>query len=219
MKWPILYFITAVAGVVLPHLGAQPQREVNGNILVSSDLPALRMEVSPEFDYVGSFDFTLKGIAYGTRYIFVEADSDRQVKRLVIAQFEGFLPNNDHTYGYNLSSAEPMAGYPFRGNPYAYSNQAAEKNAPDAEAAKTVRFLRKKGYRFADIWRMYRWLTVPDKAKRHELILFYVEPEPDPTKTIDDFYAGDKETDYWKGFYPGLEQRARKAWTLKPLDP
>ena len=63
---------------------------------------------------------------------------------------------------------------------------------------------------------MYRWLTVPDAAKRNELILFYVEPEPDPGKTIEDFYHNDQQTAYWTNFYKGLVRRARKAWTLEP---
>ena len=112
-----------------------------------------------------------------------------------------------------------MAGYRFRGNPYAFSNDYEVTHNPKNEAALTVRFLREKGYTFDDIWRMYRWLTVPDAAKRHELILFYVEPEPDAAKTVADFYGSDdRETPYWKGFIGGLEKRARKAWTLSTLD-
>lgn len=197
---------------------AHPSREVRGQVIFSKALPAIEIHVAEGFTFVGAFDFKIRDAASGTRYIFADADENFQIRRLIIAQFEAFLPDSGQTYRYDLSSGELMAGYRFRGNPYAFSNLEAKTRNPEGEAACTARFLAAKGFRFNDLWRMYRWLTVPDQSKRHELILFYVEPEPDPAKTIGDFYtpAGLMKP-YWDALARTMKDASRNAWTLKPL--
>ncbi|MBX2818622.1 MAG: hypothetical protein KTR29_03040 [Rhodothermaceae bacterium] len=90
-----------------------PERSVHNNILVSSDLPDIRVAVDPEFTYVGRFDFFIRDVAYGERFVFVDAEN-KKVQRLFIFQFEGFLPTNTMTYNYNFSQAEEIGGFRFQ---------------------------------------------------------------------------------------------------------
>ena len=112
----------AFAQIVPPPM---PARSVENNVLYSEDLPAIRVRVDSAFRYVGKFDFVLKEIAYGERYVFAD-DKDGRIERLFIFQFEGFLPNNDHTYNYNFDQAELIEGFKFRQNTWAYGNRAGE---------------------------------------------------------------------------------------------
>ena len=51
--------------------------------------------------------------------VFVDAE-ESTIKRLLIVQFEGFLPAVDEYYRYNLSASPVVANYPFRSNAYAF---------------------------------------------------------------------------------------------------
>lgn len=197
--------------------GAAQERSVKGRTLTSDRLPRIEVTVDKGFRYVGKFDFVLKEIAKGERFVFVDADRSNKIKRLFIAQFEGFLPGLPNTYNYKFDNAELMAGQKFRQNTYAFSNSAAERENPNAEAALTVKFLRENGYELEDELMMSRFLTVPDKERRHELILFYMENVSTTGKKVDDFYSGDSETAVWREISVGLTARSRKAFKVSEL--
>jgi len=197
--------------------GGAQTRKVKGQTLISRDLPRIAVHVDKEFRYVGKFDFILKEIAKGERFVFVDADRNKKILRLFIAQFEGFLPGKPNTYNYSFDRAEIMAGQKFRQNTYAYSNVEAERENPTAEAALTAKFLRGRGFEVEDELMMSRFLTVPDAERRNELILFYLENVSKTGKTILDFYSGDSETDIWKEVSIGLTARSRNSFKLSSI--
>lgn len=193
---------------------AQPERIVQDNVLTSSALPKTSIQVDRAFSYVGKFDFTIRDIAYGERHVFVDAQ-DKKVNRLFIFQFEGFLPNNEHTYRYTFTDAEVIAGFRFRQNTWAYSNAMSAKENPAGEGPLTAAFLRAKGYELEDELMMSRFLMVPDKAKRNELILFYLENASPTGHTITSFYdEKDEPTPHWRELSVGLTERSRKAFEI-----
>jgi len=192
-------------------------RKVDGRVLTSQELPRIKVTINKDFEYVGKIDFILKDIAKGERYIFVDVDRSRKIRRLFIAQFEEFLPGLSQTYNYNFDKAELIAGHKFRQNTYAFSNAAAEQENPNAEAALTVKFLRERGYKLEDELMMSRFLTVPDAERKHELILFYMENASSTGKTISDFYSGDNDTAVWREISIGLTARSRKAFKVSEL--
>ncbi|MDQ3855682.1 MAG: hypothetical protein M3281_04720, partial [Chloroflexota bacterium] len=71
-----------------------PSRVVEANRIVSLALPSVRITIDPGFTYVGGPCFLLYGIACAEQHLFVIADKERTVRRLVWVQFEGFLPDN-----------------------------------------------------------------------------------------------------------------------------
>ncbi len=192
----------------------QPERTVKDNILISTALPEIRVQVADAFVYLGKFEFTIKGIAYGERHVFID-ESDGKVERLFIFQFEGFLPDNTHTYNYSFAQAETLGGYRFRQNTWAYSNAESELKNPKGEGALTARFVRSKGFELEDELMMSRFLMVPDEARRHEMILFYLENASSTGRAISSFYdEQDKPTSHWRAISEGLTARSRSSFEI-----
>lgn len=192
----------------------QPERFVEDNVLHSTALPQIRVQVADEFTYLGKFEFTLKEMAYGERHVFVD-ESDGKVQRLFIFQFEGFLPDNEYTYNYDFTGAEVMAGHPVRQNTWAYSNEQAQRESPQGEAALTVQFIRSKGLELEDELMMSRFVMVADEARRHELILFYLENASATGYRIASFYdAQGTPSSHWRAISEGLEARSRASFKI-----
>jgi hypothetical protein len=156
-------------------VGQQPTRVVQGSEPISSDVPALRISLDSSFRFAGTVPFRIGSIASGERFIFVDAE-ERVVRRLIVAQFETILPTSRERYNYSFDQARTMAGYRFRQNPFAFSQSEAIAANPEGEAALTATLLKERGYRVDDELMAIRYLTVPDTARRHELIVFYMEP-------------------------------------------
>lgn len=189
------------------------RRYVAANTLVSTALPAIRVRVAAAFKYVGKIEFKIRDVAQGERYIFVEAN-DKKISRLFIAQFEGFLPSNAMTYNYNFQNALDLNGHRFKQNTFAFSNAEARAENPSGEAALTAAFLLEKGFVLEDELMMSRYVTVPDSARRHELILFYIENAGSTGRRLQEFYRGDEETAIWKTVSKDLTARAFKNFEV-----
>lgn len=192
-----------------------PSRYQSDNVVYSAANPSLRVTVSDDFHYVGRFDFTLKEIVEGERFVFVDADSSK-VERLFIIQFENFLPNNEHTYNYSFDNAETIGQHKYRQNTWAYSNADAKADNPNGEGSLTANYLESQGYELEDELMMSRFVMVPDSARRHEMILFYLENASHTGYTIDTFYdADDNPTEHWVSISEGLTDRSRDAFTIQ----
>jgi hypothetical protein len=191
------------------------KRSVVGKTLISDALPKIKVKLKGDFRYVGKFDFRIRDVAAGERYVFVEADRNKRIRRLFIAQFEGFLPGVAQTYNYRFDDALKFGAHKFRQNTYAYSNEESERENPQNEGALTAKFLREKGYKFEDEFMMSRFVTVPDAERRHELILFYIENVGPTGRRVSDFYRGDDETEIWREISAGLTERSLKAFEIQ----
>lgn len=194
--------------------GQQIERKVAGKTLISNQLPEIKVKLNGNFKYVGKFGFTIRDIAKGERYVFVDARKN-EIQRLFIAQFEAILPTSDEFYRYNFDKAQKFGVHKFRQNTFAYSNLEAEKENPNGEATLTAKFLKEKGYQLEDELMMSRFLTVPDEAKKHELILFYIENVSSSKHRLADFYKDDAATEIWKQISNGLTNRSFKAFKIR----
>lgn len=188
---------------------SQPHRTVVGQVLVSDALPALRIEVSKPLGYLGAHDFRIGDVAAGTRYVFAEV-KERTVRKLVIAQFEGFLPQSTEIYRYRFDTATPIAGLRFRENAFAFSNKEAALEQPNGEAAGTVHFLEQHGLSVPDEWLVWRSLTLGSETRKNELILFYMEPAADFHARVAEL--GEEVPEKLAG---GIAARAKKAYAIE----
>lgn len=191
------------------------ERRIIENTVVSEHNPALAIRVDPALAYLGRHAIRIRDVAAGERIVFAD-HSAGSVKRMLIMQYEGFLPGIEEQYRYNLSNSPVVAGYPFRSNAFAFDLAVSRRENPGGESADTARFLEAKGLTFPNIWMMWRSLTVTDAARRNELIIFYVEAPENKQLTIADIYdpATDRSTDFWRRFTSGLERRANAAFQL-----
>ena len=149
-------------------------RYVRHQTLVSKELPAIEIEVSPPFRYEGRFPFRIGDIAAGERLVFVDADG-KKVRRLFVAQFESFLPESQEIYRYDFTNAMTLGGHRFRQNVGRYSTAALRAERPGNEAALMHDFLTARGYEVEDELMMSRFVTLGAGDRRSELILFYIE--------------------------------------------
>jgi hypothetical protein len=151
-----------------------PNRYVENHTFISDDLPPLRMELDPAFDYAAVSSFDLKGIARVERHHFVESDG-RQVRRLLMLQFEGFLPDNTKTYTYAITNPVRLGGLTYRQDIFGFSVAAEIAEEPEAELAHTARLLTQQGYTAEDELMMVRYATILGDDRRNEFLIFYVE--------------------------------------------
>lgn len=204
----VLFFFSAAAY-------AQETRRVVGNTIVSDKLPAIKVQVDKAFKYLGKFDFVIGAIAKGERFVFVEATRKKRIKRLFIAQFEQILPTSQEIYRYNFDKAILLGEHRFRHNTFAFSGAEAKRENPKGEASLTADFLAAKGFRLEDELMSSRFLTVPDQAKKNEMILFYIENISKTGRRLADLYVGDEETVVWKAITSGLKDRSSAAFKIK----
>ena len=197
--------------------GVSSDQFYSDGTLVSSLEPALAIKVDDALSYVGRHSFAIRDVAAGERFIFAEADGG-VVQRLVIVQFEGFLPEIDDAYRYDLSQSPVVANYPFRSNGYAFDIIESIAANPVSESAATYPFLQSKGYEVPSQWMMWRSLTVVDEARKKEMIVFYVEDVASTDLALDEFYAGDDATKEWAEIQIGLENRASRSIQIAELD-
>src|SRR4029079_3815155 len=168
MKRPLfLIFLLSLWAPVF----SDPIRKVEDNVLISSSLPSIKIQLDPAFHFLGSFPFQIQQLATGNRYVFVDGTPEK-LQRMFIAQFESFLPESTEIYRYNFNQAEVLGKFRFRHNTFAFNVQDAIKENPESEAALTQKFLQTKGYKVLDEWMASRFLTLGDETRKSEMILF-----------------------------------------------
>lgn len=192
-------------------------RFIRDGVLISLEEPSLAIDVKDSFTFVGRHPFTIRDVAAGERFDFVDSENDL-IHRLFIVQFEGFLPGVDDFYRYDLTGSPVVANYPFRSNGYAFNIVKAIAANPKSESAATYPFLKSKGYLVPDNWMQWRSLTVADQARNKEMILFYVENVDTTGLSLTDLYEEDTATDAWTNIQKDLEVRANGSFRLTELN-
>lgn len=192
-------------------------RSVVDRVLISLENPRLAIRPAAEFEFVGRHPFRIRDVAAGERFVFVDA-ADKRVERLLLVQFEAFLPGIDNYFRYDLSKSPIVASYPFRSNGFAFDLTESRRRDPRNESSLTAVFLEERGYALPDQWMMWRSLTVPDPERRSEIIIFYVEDVASAGLTLHDLYQDDRDTEAWRSIQAELKQRASDAFLLTTLD-
>lgn len=206
------------SNTILLAAGAEnAQQYFKDGVLISLQDPSLAIDVDDSFTFVGRHPFTIRDVAAGERFIFVDTD-DNLIQRLFIVQFEGFLPGVDDFYRYDLTGSPVVADYPFRSNGYAFDILEAIAANPKSESAATYPYLESRGYLVPRYWMQWRSLTVADQARSKEMILFYVENVDATGLSLTDFYQEDAATAEWTDVQKELEVRANDSFRLTGLD-
>lgn len=187
---------------------SSPDRRVVGQTIVSERRPRVRVHVAPELRYLGEHPIRIRDVAAGNRYLFAQTTKDKAVVRMVVAQFEGFLPGVDDIYRYRFEEAPVMGGLPFRQNGFASSTRAELAENPGSEVEATMRFLAAKGVSAPDGLAIYRFVTIGDATRKNEMILFYMEP-------LEALGVTDASRSLSPDLLGRLAERAREALTFE----
>ena len=211
-----LLFVTLLLGLLGSNVSAE-ERIVVDNVLISPSEPGLAIRVGKSFNYVGVHDFDIRGIAGGTRHVWLD-EVDGTVRRLFIVQLEGYYPGNGGQYHYDLSKSPEVAGYRWRSNGFAFDLTESRRETPDNESSITAEFLTSRGYKLPELILMWRSLTVVNEARTHEAILFLMESGDRHGPGLGDIYHEDEGTELWKTIQIRMEQDFHELIELSPLD-
>lgn len=210
----MLISVIALAAFGLPSaVSVYAQRSVEGRTLTSRSLPPVRIKFGKDFKYVGTQSFVLYGSAQVEQHFFVDADGGR-IRRMFMAQFEGYLPTNTHTYDYRIKDTVRLGGLDFMYDTRAVNVPAFRKQYPDSDAGRAAAFLEGKGYHLEgeDIV-FQRFIRLVDEAKRNELLIIYYENLKGTGLTAadlsDDGRAADRER-----VFREVHQRALKSFKV-----
>lgn len=171
--------LVLAAAIILPALNAaaQPQSPVPAiprtvtQTVTSTSLPALKVEVSPTLSYLGEGTaIAMRGTAEYNRFVFGESKDGRLV-RAVIVHFERILPNKSVTFDYPRTKMIQLGGEEYLHQTFPATKQEFW-DAPDM-----VSLLKPHGLEVGDLWVMGRYVRVVDPAKKHEVLIFYLESE------------------------------------------
>ena len=193
---------------------ASPARTVSGQTLTSTELPAVKLKFDKDFKYAGTQSFVLYDVANAEQHFFVDADTDGLIRRMYWIQFEGYLPNNAHSYDYKVRKTVNIGGLDFIADAYA-RNIKANPGRADSDGSRARAFLASKGFKLgSDEVMSQRLVHLIDEAKRNELMIIYLEDLTPMKLTAADLAPGGKAASEWDKVSAGLLERATKNMKL-----
>ena len=208
----LVVIVLAVAGCSVPQPAeAEGPRSVKGQVLTSTEQPAVHIKFPSDFKYVGTQDFILYDVAHAEQHFFLDADAEGRVKRLYWIQFEGYLPSNTHTYDYESKQTVTLGGLEFVADAFPVSLEP-DTGRPDSDGARARAFLKSKGYQMAsnDVL-LQRLVHLTDASKRSELMIIYAEAMGGTEYKAADFDPGGRAVAKWPEVSKALLERATKG--------
>ncbi|HET6821131.1 MAG TPA: hypothetical protein VFH34_00710 [Anaerolineales bacterium] len=189
------------------------QRTGSDTILRSDQLPAIAIQVDPEFKYVGSTSFILYEVAHVEQHHFIVADAERRVVRRLWFQFEGYLETNSKTYNYSGMDTLTLNGFPFLHNTYPMNVAEVHAARPDSDSAHVIDFLKEKGYRLTgDI--MSNRMVWLDADMRNELMIIYSETLDATGYRLADITEDGPAASEWAALSQSLQERSLASFKI-----
>jgi len=146
-----------------------------GNLVVSEQAPALTLRVASGFAELPSLRFPIGDLTDAERRIFVDADADRRLRRMVVVQFERVQAGSDFRFVFPSTPPRRFGAQVYRAGAFVYDDSLAAARDPAREAGRTRAHLVTHGYRPPRLWRVARLARVTDPRGLSEAILFYLE--------------------------------------------
>jgi hypothetical protein len=188
------------------------ERKGTGNTVESASDPKVRLEFKPPIEYVGADRFVLYGVADCELHVFVEADAQKQVKRLYWVQFEGYLPEVKHQYNYESPVNVTLGGLNFVVHGGVRATDAPTRPGSDGEHVRTL--LKAKGYRLPAELMSQRMVHLPDAEKRKELMIIYSEDLAPTGYRAAELQKDGAKASEWPALSQALLERAQAGITV-----
>jgi len=189
------------------------QRTGENTILRSEKLPAIAIQIDPEFRYAGSTSFILYEIARVEQHHFAVADAERRVIRQLWFQFEGYLENNSRTYKYSGMDALSLNSFDFLHDAHPMNVEEAYEERPASDFAHVVDFLSEKGFRLTGDFVFHRMVWL-DADLRNELMIIYLESLNLTGYRLSDIAEGGPAAAEWSALFQALQERSRSSFKI-----
>jgi hypothetical protein len=188
-----------------------PVRTVKDQVLTSKEMPAVSLKLDKAFKYVGGQAFILYDVARAEQHFFVDADEKGRINRMYWIQFEGYLPDNSHTYRYKSTKTVKIGGLEFIADAWT-RNLKESQGRPDSDGSRARAFLDKKTHRMAsDDYMAQRLVYLVDEGKRNELMIIYMEDLAPMKLTAKELASDGRAAAQWDEIAKGLLERAVKG--------
>ena len=169
--------------------------------------PKVRIRLPNSVQYVGADRWVLYGVADCEVHVFVDADSQLNVRHLYWVQFEGYMPSRPElNYHYDSPRHASLGGMDFYVDTWIRSSDAKTRPGSDREHIQAL--IRAKGYKMPDGMQDVRLVHLLDEQKRQELMIIYGENLSALTVAL--LQEGGKEHDRWPATQKDLIERALK---------
>jgi hypothetical protein len=153
-----------------------PTRDVEHNVLTSSDLPRIKLRIDPSLRFVGRLQFVLYDVAEADVFVFAEGGAGGALRRFEIVQFEGYLDNNAYAYDYHSPTTVQVGAHPFLHDYYFTDrDRQSEPLRPDSDAARVWNLLREHGFTQPARYMRVRLVRLLGEERRRELLIIYGE--------------------------------------------
>jgi len=189
-----------------------PHREVENYLLTSSAEPAIKVRVGDSFTYLGRLQFELYSVAEVEVFVFVDADESRRLKRMFIAQFEGYLESNDYAYDYPLSHAVELGTHEYVHDTFVYFVQKSLERT-DSDSARTLGFISESGYTLPAEAFSSRFVYLLD-GRRRELLFSYMEDLAAQGHSVAEISEDNRLKSGYEALADGLLERALAAFEI-----
>jgi hypothetical protein len=190
-------------------------RKVEGQTLVSPELPAARFRFARGFHYLGGQRFALGGSTDAEQHFFADAGQDGAIRKLYWIQFEHKMPGNDGRYNYLSPLTAGLSGMSFVYDTKIYTDYPGVTPAAGSDVEKARAFLAGHGLHLPHTAMRARMFHLPGTDKRSELMIIYVEAMPAermPQDAGNDMAADDK----YPALAKALMQRAGQGLKILP---
>jgi hypothetical protein len=209
--------LTILCAVCLAAEANQPERKVQGNVIVSDHDPKVQIQLPTSAQYVGASRWVLYGIADCELHAFVEADPKNNVQRLYWVQFEGYVPSRPELkHQYDSPWHTKIGGLDFYVDTWVRARDEEITAASDREHIEAL--IQAKGYKMPGGMMYVRLVHLLDEQKRRELMIIYGEDLAPLGLTVADLRKGGKADDQWPTIERKLVERAEKKITLKETE-
>jgi hypothetical protein len=187
----------------------RPERKVEGNVITSERDPTVRIQLPKSVEYAGADRWVLYGIADCELHAFVDADGQKNVRRLYWVQFEGYLPTKPELkHRYDSPQHAKIGDMDFYLDTWVRANDAEIQPGSDREHIEAL--IRAKGYKMPAGMMYARLVHLLDEQKRKELMIIYGEDVASTGLTAAELHEGGKAYDQWPTIEKGLVERAEK---------
>jgi len=161
-------------------------RYVEGQKLISTQMPGIAIRFSDEFIFVDRQSFTLFKNSAVEQFYFVKADDKKKIKALYTVQFESFLPEINQTYNYKIKDSLPINGVSFLYSPVYNKTQAILGDTLKSDVWHRFMGLLFKGYQMPAEIIGHRFIKLVDSTKRNEILIIYNEDLKNTGTTADE---------------------------------
>jgi len=159
---------------------AQTVRAVNGNTIVSQELPKADLTFGNAFHDMGARQANLYGIADAEIHLFVKPGKKDVIEAFYWVQFEHRLPSDQHTYNYPADHTTDIVGLKFVYDVKSWPDFASELTAdPASDGAAVSGLLAESKLKFPDRVSRIRMFHLPTPDRRTELMIIYGEALPE----------------------------------------